>query len=115
MNLTEELTALGCNTDEAVKRFMNNTALYEKMLKKLPAAISETPVMPLVESGDLETAASNAHTLKGVTGNLSVTPLYDAYTEIVQLLRNGEGEKARALLQNILPVQEKIVNCINSF
>lgn len=114
MGLIDELAALNCNTQEAEKRFMNNTSLYVKMLKKFPAAAEETPVMPLIESGDLEAAAAAAHTLKGVTGNLSLTPLYEAYTEIVTALRNSDGEKARKMLEEIIPVQEKILSCINN-
>lgn len=114
MALIDELAALGCNTKEAEKRFMNNTPLYVKMLKKFPAAVDETQVLPLIGSGDLEAAAAAAHTLKGVTGNLSLTPLYEAYTEIVNTLRNNEGDKARKMLEELIPVQEKILSCINN-
>ena len=52
------------------------------------------------------------HTLKGVTGNLSLTPLYNAYTEITNLLREQKYDDARAALEKILPVQNDILSCI---
>ncbi len=114
MNLLEELQALGVDTDDALSRFMGNAALYERMLNKLPKAVADTEVLPFFEKGDYEKALVQAHTLKGVTGNLSVTPLYAGYSEVVRLLRAGEPEAARAELERILPVQEKILACILS-
>ncbi len=112
MSLIEELKELGANTDEALNRFMNNQALYERMLRKLPASVKELNVMKALEEGDTETAFTAAHTIKGVTGNLSLTPLYRAYSDIVAYLRGGEPESAKAVLERILPLQRKMIQCI---
>lgn len=114
MDLITELNELGVNTAEALGRFMNNSALYVKMLGKFPVAVKEADVPAHFKAKDYETAVATAHTLKGVTGNLSLTPLYTAYTDIVALLRAGEPDKAEAILEEILPVQEKIISCIES-
>lgn len=114
MDLITELKELGVNTEEALGRFMNNSGLYVRMLGKFPAAVSDADVPAHFEAKDYETAVSTAHTLKGVTGNLSLTPLFKAYTDIVALLREGNPEKAEAILKEILPVQEKIIACIES-
>ncbi|MDE6133322.1 MAG: hypothetical protein K2G04_08110 [Oscillospiraceae bacterium] len=87
MSKIDELKALGVNIEEALDRFMGNGALYEKMLNKLTAAVNDVQVLPFFEAGDHKTALENAHALKGVTGNLSITPLYKGYTEIVDELR----------------------------
>lgn len=71
--------------------------------------------MQFIDGGDIETATRNAHTIKGVTGNLSITPLYTAYTEIVNLLRGGKVEEARKLYVETLPVQEKILEIIKKY
>lgn len=112
MDLIKELEALGVNTGEALRRFSGNSALYLKMLGKVTAAVNDLQVMPYIEKEDYETAVTNAHTLKGVTGNLSLTPLYDAYTGITNLLREKKYSEAKNMLENILPVQNDILECI---
>lgn len=114
MDIITELDKMGVNTNEALARFMNNSALYVKMLGKFPKAVSDANVSAHFNAKDYESAVSAAHTLKGVTGNLSLTPLYKAYTDIVALLRAGEPDKAEAILNDILPEQEKIIACIES-
>ncbi|MGN0614232.1 MAG: Hpt domain-containing protein [Porcipelethomonas sp.] len=108
----EELKSLGINLDDALERFMGKQSLFDRMLKKLPKAVKDYEVLEYFISKDYDTAVANAHTLKGVTGNLSVTPLYEAYTQIVNDLRAGNPDKAQKLLEDILPVQEKIVSYI---
>lgn len=115
MTLTEEMGLLGADIDDAMKRFNGKTSFYEKMLKKLPAAIESNPVQSFLDAGDYTTATANAHTLKGVMGNLSVTPLYTAYTTIVNDLRANEPEKAKELLMETLPIQEKFIACILNY
>ena len=68
-----------------------------------------------IASGNLSNAISKSHTLKGNAGNLSVTPLYKSYTEITDFLRQGKIPEAKAKLQEILPVQNKIVETIKKY
>lgn len=112
MDLITELGELGVNTDEALTRFMNNTSLYVRMLGKFPAAAKGAKVTEAFQEKDYEKALAAAHTLKGVTGNLSLTPLFKAYTDIVALLREGQPEKAEALFSETIPIEEKIISCI---
>ena len=115
MSLLTDLQAFDVDIQDGLKRFVNNAALFERMLKKFPAASADLPVLPHFESGDLNAALANAHTLKGMTGNLSLTPLFNAYTDIVALLRESKPDQAKALLVSILPTQEKIVACIKNY
>ena len=114
MDLLNELKALGADIDDAMGRFLNNEALYVRMLKKLVNNVRENEVLSYINDGDFEQAVAYAHTLKGVMGNLSLTPLFTAYTEIVSLLRAGENDKAKKTLEDILPLQEKFISCIES-
>lgn len=115
MSKIDDLKELGVDIEEALDRFMGNGALYEKMLNKLTTAVKDVQVLPCFEAGDYKAALENAHALKGVTGNLSVTPLYKGYTEIVDELRADNPEKARKILDDILPVQEQIIACIEKY
>lgn len=115
MSMISELQELGADVNDAMQRFMNNASLYERMLKKLPATVKDKPVMEFIESGDIKTSTENAHTLKGVMGNLSITPLYKAYTEIVNLLREDKAQEAKAILEESIPVQEQVMACIEKY
>ena len=115
MGLMKELTELGVDTNEAMARFMGNSVLYERMLKKFPKAVEDSPVLTYAQSEDYETAASNAHALKGVTGNLSLTPLYDNYTRIVDMYRACNFEQANALLNETIEVQQKFLDVIEKY
>ena len=113
MNLLDELRGLGVNVDEGLDRVMGDNSLYEMMLGMFVDAIATTPISPEEFSGnDLDELIRKVHTLKGTTGNLSLTPLFDGYMETLGLLRNGQPAQARAEFERMLPVQEKIVNCI---
>ncbi len=46
------------------------------------------------------------------TKMVTITPLYEGYGEIVDLLRKGEPEQAREILVKLLPVQEQILGVI---
>ena len=112
MSMLDELKALGVNIEDALQRFMNNSALYEKMLGKLVNNVKDIKVLPSIEAGDYSAACDAAHTLKGVMGNLSITPLYKSYTQIVNLLRENNPEEAKKILLETIPVQDEIIACI---
>ncbi len=115
MDIFSELKEYGVNIEEAIHRFMNNDELYKKMLLKLPDNIESLPILKFVETGDYSKAVANAHTLKGVTGNLSLTPLYKAYSRIVDLFREGKPEEAKGVLEDVLPIQDDIIGCIKKY
>lgn len=115
MTLFEELEANGTDIKDGLSRLMNNQEIYERLLKKLPDSIAGQEILEFIDSGDIQTAIKNAHTIKGVTGNLSITPLYKAYTEIVNLLRSNKVEEGRELYVKTLPEQNKILDIIKKY
>ena len=112
MALLEDLKAIGSNVEEGLERFMGNAALYERMLHKLPDTIKKTDVAESFAKGELKEAEERAHALKGATGNLSITPLYERYTKVVDLLRAGQADEAKAVFDEIPPIQEQVIACI---
>jgi len=115
MNLLEELNALGINTEEALARMNGNVSLYERMLVKFVDMMKNSIIQPDFDCNHYADITEAAHTVKGVSGNLSLTPIYEAYTEIVRLLRAGQPEQAKAVLKGIIPTQTKIINCIEKY
>jgi len=112
MILKDKLVELGVDYYDGLNRFMGNQALFEKMLTKFPDNVRKLEVLSFIDAGDTATAVANAHTIKGVSGNLSLTPIFEAYTKIVSLLRDGNAEEAKTKLEEILPVQEDIIKAI---
>ena len=76
--------------DGALQRMRGNKKLYARMLELF---LQGTEVQAFEEhyaAGDMEAAGRDVHAIKGVTGNLSLTPLFDASVELLGLLRAGE-------------------------
>ncbi len=116
MGMLEELGTLGVNIEEGTKRLMGNAALYEKMMGTFVKMMSDSTIeLADFDSGDCTPLIEKTHAIKGATGNLSITPVYEAYSEIVALLRKDEPAKAKEVYEKILPVQTDIINCINKY
>lgn len=112
MGLCEELKELGVDIDEALRRLGGNEALYTKLLGSFVKMAGAYEVDPEFDASDVTPVIEKTHALKGTAGNLSLTPLYKAYTQIVDLLRAGQPEIARDELKKIIPVQDAILACI---
>lgn len=115
MGLIEELKALGVNTEEAVARMAGNVSLYERMLVKFLDMMKNSSVQPDFDRNDYADIIESAHAIKGASGNLSLTPVYEAYSEVVRLLRANQPEEANKVLKKVMPVQTEIMNCIEKY
>ena len=113
MDLLNELEGLGVNVKEGMERVMDDKDLYTMMLDMFVTAIDTTPIQPEdFDGGTLDDLIGKIHTLKGTTGNLSIQPLFTRYTQSLGLLREGKGAEAKAVYLELLPFQEKILECI---
>ena len=115
MDFLEELKELGVNTEEGLARLNKNEALYKKLLGTFTGLIENYYVEPDFDETDYEEITEKAHAIKGAAGNLSITPVYSAYTRIVELLRAGKPQEAKEVLKKILPIQQGIVRCIDKY
>jgi len=113
MNLIDELKSLGADVNEALDRVMGDQDLYVMMLGMFLSSVAENPISPEdFDAGDLDSLTKRVHTLKGVTGNLGLTPLFNGYTESLGLLRAGDGKAAKEVYNKLLPVQTAVIDCI---
>lgn len=115
MGMIEELKALGVDADDGIARFGGDSELYIELMEDVVNEIEAHEVLSCFEAGDLDTALANAHCLKGALGNMCMTPLYLAYEEIVKLIRANDAESAKQKTIEMLPVQEKILECIKKY
>lgn len=115
MDLLEELKSKDVNVEEAIERFLGNASLYEKMLMKFLDLMNDMAVDTNFDCNEYNDIIEKTHAIKGAAGNLSINPIYEAYTEIVNLLRAHQPEQAKLVLEKIIPVQNDIIECIKKY
>ena len=83
----DALRSYGANVDEGVARCVNNEAFYLRLVGMALEDRNFQRLEDAVTAGDLDEAFDAAHGLKGVLGNLSLTPIYALTSEMTELLR----------------------------
>ena len=97
----QRLMDAGLDLNSALDRFMNNEALLERFLAKVPADPNHDRLTAAIAAGDKEGALTAAHTLKGVCGNLSMTALFELLTRQVAAFRADDWEGAVAMMPEL--------------
>lgn len=108
----EKLRMFGADTDDGLKRCMNNETFYLMLVNKAMQDDSYDRLKQAVDAGDLERGFEIAHALKGVTGNLSLTPIRKPVTEITELLRNRADTDYSPYLDEILARRSELLALI---
>ena len=89
-NFKSVFEAYGGDYDVTMSRFMGKETLYMKILGMMFQDENLKKLGTAIEENDLDAAFEAAHTLKGVAGNLGLTPFYDSVCRIVEPIRNRE-------------------------
>lgn len=78
--------------EKAIENLGGSTALYEKHLNKfkLKYVQADEELLNLLQSGNIADAEIMAHSIKGLSGTLGLTPLYHASANLEQTLKKGE-------------------------
>lgn len=83
----DALKNYGANVEEGLSRCINNEALYLRLAGTVPDEKNFDKLHEALAANNLDEAFDAAHALKGVLGNLALTPIYDKVAEITELLR----------------------------
>lgn len=102
----------GVNVEEAMQRFMNNDKLLERFLKKFVADESYGNLVKAIEEKDCDKAFTEAHTLKGVTGNLALFKLHAAICEQTDYLRGKDLAAAAEMMPQVTALYEEVLGTI---
>ena len=98
--------------EDIIDRFEGNESLY----LKLAELFLDDPHMPNVRrafaAGDLATAEAEAHALKGVAGNLSLTSVHKLAKSMNDALRDGDKATATKLLPELDEAYAKAVGAL---
>ena len=104
----------GINYNEGVERFVGSAQMYEMFLKKFLDDETFKALDEAMENGNVKEAFNAAHTLKGVTGNLSLNRLFEKLEPFVEVLRSENMEKAKADYPEIKKEYETVISFINT-
>ena len=98
----ERFEVYGADYNSTMARFMGKEAMYLKFLDMLFKDDNLEKLGTALEQQDYEAAFAAAHTLKGVVGNMGLTPLFNAVCAIVESLRKREVPEDYNVLYQII-------------
>ena len=82
------------DVDDAVKRVGGNLGLYKKLLVRFLESNDMSALETAVGSGNVEEAARLAHTIKGVSSNLSLVKVASASVDLEHALKENQDHSA---------------------
>ena len=92
MDIWEKLERYGVDLDGALTRVLGDRELYLECIQDFLQENSYNRLKECMAVGDYEEAIAPAHTLKGVTANLGITPLNEKIVVVLETLRGGKRE-----------------------
>jgi len=104
----EALNNFGAKTQEGLARCLGQEEFYLRLVKSALDSVDFDKLSAALAEDDLDTAFEKAHALKGVLGNLALTPMFEVAQEMTELLRTRTktdyteyNEKLNAMRQEL--------------
>ena len=101
-----------CDVEGALERFLDDEELYLQCLNIFSTAENFVKLKEYIDSASYQDAFDSAHTLKGVAGNLGLTPLYMAIIDIVEPLRAKDYSNLGSLYDEIDKQYQIYLSCL---
>ena len=98
----DSLRNFGANVEEGLERCMGMEDFYLEMIE---LGLSDERFELLgknLEANDLDEGFETVHALKGVIGNLALTPLYNTICELTEHLRHREQIDYKPLYDKLM-------------
>lgn len=105
----EKLRNYGADVDDGLRRCFNAEDFYLELVKSVVPDTRIDALDAAINANDLDTAFELAHALKGMYGNLSLTPLCEPVIEITELLRNRTETDYSSLMEKIKAERDRFV------
>ena len=104
----EKLNQFGANTAEGISRCAGSEALYLRLVGMIPKEQSFDKLKTAIEENNYDDAFAAAHTLKGVLGNLSLTPMFETADRMTELLRARTQMDYTDMLNDLLGMRDTL-------
>ncbi|MBQ9032417.1 MAG: Hpt domain-containing protein [Parasporobacterium sp.] len=104
----DALREYGANVEEGLSRCLGKEDFYLKLVNMALRDAGFDKLKAAVEANDKEAAFEAAHALKGVLGNLALTPIFTPASEMTELLRAKEDADYDSYLKKILEERDRL-------
>ena len=104
----DKLRDFGADISDGMGRCLNNEDMYIRLVNMALADKSFAALDEALENDDIKAAFEAAHSLKGITGNLALTPLFKPVSELTELLRPGQKTDCGSLPEEIRQQYKKL-------
>lgn len=94
--LKQKLKENGADVEGTLHRFMNNDALFLKFILKFKDDQNYAILKKHLDDKNYEEAFKAAHTLKGVSANLGLNPIFERASAVTELLRGKDASEVDA-------------------
>ena len=108
----EKLDEFGVDTKEGLTRCMNNQKFYFRMISMGLSNDSFEKLGKALEENNLDEAFEAAHALKGVLGNLALTPIYKQLSEMTEMLRAKKTADYTAIYEPIMEMRNQLLQML---
>ena len=105
----EKLQEFGVDTKEGMTRCMNKEKFYFRMISMGLSNDSFEKLGKALEENRLDDAFEAAHALKGVLGNLALTPIYAPLSEMTEMLRAKKTADYTAMYEPIMKLRNDLL------
>ncbi len=113
-SIKDKAAQAGIDYNQAMDRFGGNDALYAQLAVKFLDEPHFSALDQALSAHDLDAAQREAHSLKGVAGNLSFTELYQLSCTIYDALREADLQAARALMPQAREAYERVQEALRA-
>ena len=99
MLTVEKLKEYGANVEEGLSRCLNDEGFYIQLVEMVLPDTQIDELGEMLAKKDLDAAFEFAHSLKGMYGNLALTPIYMPIYEMTEHLRRRADMDYNPLLE----------------
>lgn len=107
MNVKQFYIETNGDYDKALSLMMNDI-LIAKLLGKFIANNSCDQLINAYENKNYRDVFSSSHALKGVAGNLSLTPLFELASKITETTRNSDDVNLDQDIEELKSIYQKV-------
>lgn len=107
-----KLYKAGVDVNGALTRLDNDKQLYEELLQKFKTETRFTELKNAMDAGDAKTAFAMAHALRGETGNMGFTRIYEILCPLVEKLRANDLSDTEQMMAKIQAAYDCLLEAI---